>query len=417
MDARSPMKVSHLRKLLNRRRRLLRATALSLAIGAGSFSAMTAAKASPANADKASNRQVKFQPSSPSTSKGEWSDIEPTQIPFDRPHIDAELERIYKDVSDSRLNRAIDRVNRLIDQYPNFRVAYLIRGDLYTLKSGKPVAAVGDVRDAPLSKMGTLTDLREEAIVRLRAYRIRPTQNQIPRELVHLRSDQRYVILVDTVRSRLFIYENAGQTPRLITDFYISQGKAGSNKVREGDNKTPLGVYTIVDLLPKHKLTDFYGSLALPLDYPNEWDKRQGRTGHGIWLHGIPSNQISRPPKASEGCVVLSNADIDKLQRYVKVGNTPVVITENINFIDKTVWQGERSEIMRMLAGARTSSGREINAAQVSVLRYPAQDDMIVVNIDERPARSGSKNPAVRRQLYWQREGREWRIVHEAQTG
>lgn len=409
------MKPGHLRKLLNRRRRLFRATALTLALGASTASPLV--QANPAGSDKSLNRPVKFQPGTPASSGGEWSDIASGKIPFDKPHIDAELEAIYKDVSDSRLSRAIDRVNRLIDQYPNFRVAYLIRGDLYTLRSGKPLATVGDVRDAPLNKIATLTDLREEAIARLRAYRIRPDGNQLPRELVQLRADQRYAILVDTVRSRLFIYENTAGTPKLVTDFYISQGKAGSNKMREGDNKTPLGVYTITDLLPKSKLTDFYGSLALPLDYPNEWDKRQGRTGHGIWLHGIPSNQVSRPPKASEGCVVLSNSDIDKLQRFVKVGNTPVIITENINFIAKAVWQNERSEILRMLAASRTSNGKELSTAHMSIMRYPAEDDMLVVHIDEKPARPNGKNGSPRRQLFWQRDGREWRIVHEAQTG
>lgn len=410
------MKAGHLRKLLNRKRKLMRATALSLAFGTAGLMGTGSVMANTAS-EKQHNRPVKYAPTG-KPSDAEWSDIQPPKIPFDRPHIDAELERIYRDVSESRLSRAIDRVNSLIDQYPNFRVAYLIRGDLYTLRSGKPLARVGDVRDAPLNKMSTLTELREEAMVRLRAYRIRPDNNQLPRELVNLRSDQKYAILVDTVRSRLFIYENnAGGAPRLITDFYISQGKAGSNKMREGDNKTPLGVYTITDLLPKHKLTDFYGSLALPLDYPNEWDKRQGKTGHGIWLHGVPANQISSPPKASEGCVVLSNSDIDKLQRYVKVGNTPVLITENINFIAKNIWLSERQDIMRMLAGTRTANGREISAAQASVMRYPAENDMLVVSIDEKPARPNGKTPPQRRQIYWQRDGREWRVVHEAQTG
>jgi L,D-peptidoglycan transpeptidase YkuD (ErfK/YbiS/YcfS/YnhG family) len=396
------MKRGHLRKLLNRKRKFLRATALSLAIGAAGGSVASVAHA------KDLSKPVKYQPSV-ADRNGEWSDIEPPKIPFDRPHIDAELERIYKLIADAKLDKAIDRVNRLIDQYPNFRVAYLIRGDLYTLRAGRSIVSVGDVRDAPLSKMATLSDLREEAIVRLRAYRIRPSANQVPRELVQLRTDQRYAILVDTVRSRLFIYENSAGGPRLITDFYISQGKAGANKMREGDNKTPLGVYQITELLPKHKLTDFYGNLALPLDYPNEWDKREGRTGHGIWLHGVPSNQISSPPKASEGCVVLSNSDIEKLQRYVKVGNTPVIITENINFIAKNIWQSERADILKLLAGKSSDN--------ISVFRYPSRDDMLVISFDERQSRPNGKNPGPKRQQYWQREGREWRIVHEAQTG
>jgi murein L,D-transpeptidase YafK len=406
------LKPSRMRKLFNSKRKALRLAALSILLSGSGGPALAQIQA------KDLAKTVKYQPSEPEAN-GDWSDISPPNIPFDRPHIDAELEKIYKEIAASKLDKAIVRVNALINQFPNFRVAYLIRGDLYTLRSGKGIASVGDVRNAPLNKMAALADLREEAVVRLRAYRIRPNANQLPRELVQLKPDQRYAILVDTVRSRLFIYENVLPAPRLITDFYISQGKAGANKTREGDNKTPLGVYNITELLPKQKLSDYYGNLALPLDYPNEWDKREGRTGHGIWLHGIPSNQISTPPKASEGCVVLSNADIEKLQRYVKVGNTPVIITENINFIAKNIWQSERSDIMKMLTAAREVNGQakqKHGLGHMSVLRYPSQNDMLVVNFDIGP-KSNQKSPAPKRQQYWQKDGREWRMVHEAQAG
>src|SRR3546814_8483534 len=49
------------------------------------------------------------------------------------------------------------------------------------------------------------------------------------------------------------------------------------------------------------KLPDFYGDGAYPLNYPNEWDKHEGRKGYGIWLHGTPSTTYSRPPRASDG--------------------------------------------------------------------------------------------------------------------
>ena len=406
------MKPDRIRNLFIGKRKTLPMAALSILLSGSGGQAWAQVSA------KDLAKPVKYQPSE-TESTGEWSDVSPPNIPFDRPHIDAELEKIYKEIAASKLDKAIDRVNSLINQFPNFRVAYLIRGDLYTLRSGKGISSVGDVRNAPLNKMTALADLREEAVVRLRAYRIRPNSNQLPRELVQLKPDQRYAILVDTVRSRLFIYENVLPTPRLITDFYISQGKAGANKTREGDNKTPLGVYKITELVPKQKLSDYYGNLALPLDYPNEWDKREGRTGHGIWLHGIPSNQISTPPKASEGCVVLSNADIEKLQRYVKVGNTPVIITENINFIAKNIWQSERADIMKMLTAARETNSNPKHKhgfGHMSVLRYPSQNDMLVVNFDMN-TKSNQKSSGPKRQQYWQREGREWRMVHEAQAG
>jgi murein L,D-transpeptidase YafK len=68
--------------------------------------------------------------------------------------------------------------------------------------------------------------------------------------------------------------------------------------------------------MPQDKLTDFYGSGAFPINYPNEWDRIRGRNGYGIWLHGTPRDTYSRPPRASDGCIVLSNEDLD-LHSYV----------------------------------------------------------------------------------------------------
>ena len=77
----------------------------------------------------------------------------------------------------------------------------------------------------------------------------------------------------------------------------------------------------------KEKLPDFYGPGAFPISYPNEWDKLHRRNGYGIWLHGTPSETYSRPPRATDGCVVLTNDDLRRLARYVDVGRTPVVIS------------------------------------------------------------------------------------------
>jgi murein L,D-transpeptidase YafK len=112
--------------------------------------------------------------------------------------------------------------------------------------------------------------------------------------VLQLAPSQAHVILVDTARSRLFVFENHGGPPAYVTDFYISLGKNGVEKQREGDQKTPIGVYTVVSA--KEKLPDFYGTHAFPISYPNDWDKRNGRNGHGIWLHGTPSDTYSRPP-------------------------------------------------------------------------------------------------------------------------
>ena len=49
-------------------------------------------------------------------------------------------------------------------------------------------------------------------------------------------------------------------------------------------------MYQIRKELDKPRADGFLGNTALTLDYPNADDKSVGRTGYGIWIHGVPSN-------------------------------------------------------------------------------------------------------------------------------
>ena len=111
----------------------------------------------------------------------------------------------------------------------------------------------------------------------------------------------------------------------------------------EGDQKTPLGVYRITSKVAKEKLTDFYGPGAFPINIPNDIDKRLGRTGSGIWIHGTPSDTDSRPPLASDGCVVLTNEDFQPLGKYVDPGMAPVGIAPSVDWQCPADWCAFRS--------------------------------------------------------------------------
>jgi hypothetical protein len=89
-------------------------------------------------------------------------------------------------------------------------------------------------------------------------------------------------------KSRVYLFENQFGTPQLVDSYYMSIGKGGIDKQIEGDNKTPLGVYRITSYLSDESLPELYGAGAYPINYPNSWDRLQGKTGHGIWLHGVP---------------------------------------------------------------------------------------------------------------------------------
>ena len=208
----------------------------------------------------------------------------------------------------------------------------------------------------PLSTFGNaapkdrVTDLRDEVIARLRAYRNRPdTADYVPRYLLQMQPDQKHAIVVDTQKARLYLYRNDHGRPRFVADYYISHGKLGADKTDEGDKKTPTGVYHVTSSLPAQKLGDLYGPGAFPINYPNEWDKRQGRKGHGIWLHGTPSDTFSRPPKASDGCVVLSNMDLNTIAKDLQIGLTPAIISNSIEWLSFDDWQTERTALLKKI--------------------------------------------------------------------
>ncbi|HXA46053.1 MAG TPA: L,D-transpeptidase family protein, partial [Burkholderiaceae bacterium] len=262
-----------------------------------------------------------------------------------KPDPEVMLIEVYKDLAAEHLRVAQAKADELVEAYPNFRLGQLIRGDLLMMNT-HVVTTFGDVPNGPEDK---LKNLRDEAVAHLNSLRERPDPSLIPRSVLQLRDDQKHVLLVDAKRSRLYVYENLDGQLKFVNDYYISQGKLGVNKIRAGDQKTPLGVYYITSRLAGSRLPDLYGAGALPINYPNEWDKINGRSGYGIWLHGTPSDSFSRPPLSSDGCVVLTNPDLHKLYSSVEIGKTPVVIADHVEFISRDKWISERGTAAKLL--------------------------------------------------------------------
>ena len=358
------------------------------------------------------------------------------------------LSAVFEAIEANRVDEALRRVDALLRDYPNFRLAYLVRGDLLLARS-RPLLTFGNVvKTVPQDR---IEGLREEALARLRAMRSRPSEDRLPRYVLQLHPGQKHVLVVDSRRSRLYVFGNDQGRPRLVADFYVTLGKNGVEKTREGDQKTPIGVYHVTGNLPRSKLTDFYGAGAFPINYPNEWDRRRGRKGHGIWLHGVPAELYSRPPRASDGCLVFANPDLESIGRYVQVGTTPVIIADAIEWSDaasvdaerrslnaaleqwRADWQSRDTErylghySQRFGAGggqdyaAWAAHKRAVNAAKswikielsrVAMFRYPREGDFVVVSF-EQDYRSSTLSNTVRKRQYWIKEEGRWKILYE----
>ena len=365
---------------------------------------------------------------------------------------EARLIEIYRLIGQAQSRAALAKAEALVRDHPNFSLAQLVYGDLLTAQQG-PVRAFGNVPDeAVRSAAQTLAELREESQQRMRALRERPPAGAVPAQFVQLSPQNRHAIAIDASRSRLYLFQNEAAGPRLIADYYISVGKLGIEKAAEGDLRTPLGVYFITSNLDPKSLKDFYGAGALPINYPNPYDARRGKTGRGIWLHGTPPEQFARAPKATDGCVVLANPDLERIIRTVEVRTTPVVIASSLRWVAPAAAQADASRFHDALGAWRDAKasgdvnrllafytpdfaidgktledshpllkvelakrrGREIELKDVSVLRWTDSADTMVVTFGEVPA--GARSGVTRRQ-YWVRQGPQWKIFFEGVLG
>ena len=377
--------------------------------------------------------------------------------------VESLLVKSLMQIAQGNTKQAMDTVNELIRTTPNFKLAHLIRGDLLSAQ-GRALSTFGNptaLREK--SSANEIEGLREEARTRLNYYFSTDNNHQIPNISVQMRAQQKHLILIDTVKSRLFLYKKTNTGLQHVSNHYVSIGKNGAVKNVEGDKRTPVGLYFSSTKITS-PLSEFYGDGAYPLNYPNELDKHNKKTGHGIWLHGTPKDTYSRPPRASDGCVVLSNPDLKQLAPILKSGNVPVIISNNVEWVnskDAAIKNEELKALNQALQTWRTDwisqdtnqylshysknffySGGEltqwtthkrrvqankpkviIKVSDVSMFSYPAlrktkrlrldtNQKIIVVDFEQYYESPTLKNKMRKRQ-YWKNENNQWKIIYE----
>jgi len=351
------------------------------------------------------------------------------------------------EISEGKNQEALNTIEQVIRSTPNFRLAHLVRGDLL-MAQGKHLQAFGSADD---NQSEEIKDLREEARVRIERYLSQQNKDKQPDLLIAPSDEQSHLIVVDADRSRLYVYKNENGRLKYVADYYVTVGKNGIVKQAEGDKRTPIGVYFARPKLTQ-PLPDLYGDGAYPLNYPNEWDKENNRKGFGIWIHGTPSNTYSRPPRASDGCVVVTNQDLKELAPILQSGKTPVIIAPNLQWVDEA---GNAEEEKQKLAIAidewlndwraqdtpkylahysKDFSSNGINYQQwanhkirvqaskpnvtialsdISMFTYPdSQKKLVVVDFVQDFNSPTLKNKMQKRQ-YWIQENDIWKIIYE----
>lgn len=107
--------------------------------------------------------------------------------------------------------------------------------------------------------------------------------------------------------------------------YRVSLGKQAGPKQREGDQRTPEGLYWI----DWRKVSDKY-NLAMHISYPNAKDLARAssegaRPGSMIMLHGTPLDEeypewYFHTLDWTEGCIALKNDDMREIWNLVKDG-------------------------------------------------------------------------------------------------
>jgi murein L,D-transpeptidase YafK len=118
---------------------------------------------------------------------------------------------------------------------------------------------------------------------------------------------------------------------KILKTYKIALGRESGPKRCAGDHKVPEGEYVIDSRNP---LSRFH--LALHVSYPNAADRERAArlgcpAGGNIEIHGVESSyawlgRFQRLADWTDGCVAVSDSEIEEIYRMVPVG-TPTVFT------------------------------------------------------------------------------------------
>ena len=273
----------------------------------------------------------------------------------------------------------------------------------------------------------------------------------VPAYVLALPESVPFVLVAETDTATLYRFRRDGSAVSLHDQRYMSIGENGVGKSRAWDRRTPLGLYFITDQLDTSRLPPRYGASAFPLDYPNTLDRMAGRTGDGIWIHGVDPAGGHRPPFDTDGCLALGNDDLLTIAPGIIPLVTPVVITRKLERATQVQLQQRRSELLGQLdrwARALESGdlhgfvslydesfsfhgvdrrrwlslqlGRfekqrfgAVEIDEIVLLKDPVETDLYLSRFRQTVETDGAAVSIMRR-LYWRRSGDGgWRIVAE----
>jgi murein L,D-transpeptidase YafK len=163
-----------------------------------------------------------------------------------------------------------------------------------------------------------------------------------------------YAFVVDKTARQLTVWQQSPGGMKEVARFPADLGKSTGEKKSEGDYKTPEGIYFLQEKREGASLDfNLYGKRAFTTDYPNYFDRLEGRTGSGIWLHAVPDHVALT--RGSRGCVVVRNDVILNISQYVKLGRTPILIQDRLQTIAAAELAKTTNDVNQWVEGWRAA--------------------------------------------------------------
>lgn len=255
--------------------------------------------------------------------------------------------------------------------------------------------------------------------------------------------DSEYAVLVDKSLQKIMVYR--GDKPFAPEKVYeCSTGENDGPKSRKDDRKTPEGIYFFTNNVEKKYLSPIYGARALPIDYPNLVDRKEGNSGYGIWFHG--TNKPLKP-KDTNGCIVLDNEDIEEIASVITLFETPIIISSRIEWVPPSELEKEAKKIKEIIERWRhswqekdidtymsfynrrfTSSGKTWHAwkdfkvrlakkyrwidVDIGDIRLLSNDGVVLATFKQTYRSPGLESRGTKK-LYFTKNSNQWKIIAE----
>lgn len=164
--------------------------------------------------------------------------------------------------------------------------------------------------------------------------KIIPNDPQYKPSVIASAPSEYYYLIAEKEVGYLHLYEGHNY----LYSYPMTSGISRGVKRREGDKKTPVGIYrlgkhlTSEQLMKKYKEYKMFGTGALTINYPNPVDKKQRKNGSNIWIHGTNQPERLKNKNTSQGCLVLNNHHFDEVVSFAKQNNTILIITDYLSF-------------------------------------------------------------------------------------